>query len=246
MVRVPERPESVLVIMAHPDDAEFICAGTVARWASQASQVIYLLVTSGDKGSNDPTMTPERLAALREAEQREAARILGVEHVEFLRYRDAEVVADLGLRREIVRMVRRFRPSAVLCQDPTARYYGQSYIQHPDHIAVGEATLAAVFPSARDRLTFPELLAEGLEPHIVSHVYLAGAREPDVFVDITPFFEKKLAALKAHRSQLGDWDPEPMLRLWAQDTAAEARRRGWPGSEEMLLAEAFKYFAIGE
>ncbi len=245
-MRVPDRPQRVLIVMAHPDDAEFICAGTVARWVSEGSEVIYVLVTSGDKGSNDPTMTGDRLVAVREAEQLEAARILGVAHVEFLRYRDAEVVADLGLRRDLVRVMRRFKPDAVVCQDPTARYFGQQYIQHPDHIAVGEATLAAVFPSVRDRLTFPELLEEGLEPHIVRHVYLAGAREPDVFVDITQFFDRKLAALRAHRSQLGDWDPEPALRLWAQDTAAEARRRGWPGAEQMLLAEAFKFFDIAE
>ncbi len=243
-MRIPERPQRVLVVMAHPDDAEFVCAGTVARWTSEGSEVVYLLVTSGDKGSNDPTMTPEQLVAIREAEQRAAARVLGVQQVEFLRYRDAEVVADLRLRRDLVRAIRRFRPDAVVCQDPTSRYFGQEYIQHPDHIAVGEATLAAVFPSARDRLTFPELLEEGLEPHVVPYVYLSGAREPDVFVDITAFFERKVEALRAHRSQLGDWDPEPMLRLWAQDTAAEARRRGWPNAEQMLLAEAFKFFDI--
>lgn len=244
-MRIPERPNRLMVIMAHPDDAEFICAGTIARWVSEGTEVVYVLVTSGDKGSNDPTMTPAQLVAIREAEQLEAARILGVAQVEFLRYRDAEVVADLTLRRDLVRLMRRYRPDAVLCQDPTARYYGQEYIQHPDHIAVGEATLAAVFPSVRDRLTFPELLSEGLEPHVVEHVYLAGAKEPDVFVDITPYFERKLAALRAHRSQLGEWDPEPALRVWAQDTAAEARRRGWPGAETMQLAEAFKYFRIG-
>ncbi|MCS7051613.1 MAG: PIG-L family deacetylase, partial [Thermomicrobium sp.] len=129
---VPARPQRVLVVMAHPDDAEFVCAGTVARWASEGSEVVYVLVTSGDKGSNDPTLTSEQLATIREAEQREAARILGVRHVEFLRYRDAEVVADLGLRRAIVRAIRQFRPDAVVCQDPTQRYIGQVYIQHPD------------------------------------------------------------------------------------------------------------------
>lgn len=245
-MRVPDRPQRVLVVMAHPDDAEFICAGTVARWASEGSEIVYVLVTSGDKGSNDPTITSEQLVAIREAEQLEAARILGVKHVEFLRYRDAEVVPDLGLRRDLVRVIRRFKPDAVISQDPTSRYFGQQYIQHPDHIAVGEATLAAVFPSARDRLTFPELLEEGLEPHIVPYVYLTGSQNPDVFVDITAWFDRKIAALRAHRSQLGDWDPEPVLRLWAQDTAAEARRRGWPGAEQMLLAEAFKFFDIGE
>ncbi len=240
--RVPTR---LMVIVAHPDDAEFMCAGTVARWATAGCEVVYVLGTSGDKGSNDPTVTSERLAEIREAEQVAAARILGVKQVEFLRFPDAELVPDLALRRAIVRAIRKYKPEAVICQDPTARWFGQEYIQHPDHIAMGEAALAAVFPTSRDRLTYPELLAEGLEPHTVQEVYLAGTREPDYWVDITEYFGRKIEALRAHVSQMGDWDPEPWIRLWAQDAAAEARRKRFPGAERMQLAEAFKYFRIG-
>jgi len=240
--RVPHR---AMVIVAHPDDAEFSCAGTVARWADAGCEVIYVLGTSGDKGSNDPTMTAARLVEIREAEQVAAARILGVRHVEFLRFPDAELLPDLALRKALVRVIRAYKPEAVICPDPTARWFGQEYIQHPDHIAIGEAALAALFPASRDRLTFPELLAEGLEPHTVQDVYLTSTRQPDYWVDITDFFSRKVTALRAHTSQMGDWDPEPWIRRWAQDAAAEARRQRFPGAEQMQLAEAFKYFRIG-
>lgn len=239
-----QAPARVLVAMAHPDDPDFICAGSVARWAAQGSEVVYVLGTSGDKGSDDPEMPPERLVQIREQEQRDAAAALGVKEVEFLGFRDAELMPDLTLRRAITRMIRKYRPDAVICQDPSARWQGQAYIQHPDHIAMGEATLAAVYPAARDRLTFAELLEEGLEPHKVREVYLAGARDPDVWVDITESFDAKLAALAAHKSQIGDWDFADMLRRWAQDTAAQARLQGFPGAERMVLAEAFKYFRL--
>ena len=238
-------PARAMVVQAHPDDAEFGCAGTVARWAAAGAEVVYVLGTSGDKGSDDLEMSSERLIETREAEQRAAARILGVKEVEFLRFRDAELVADLALRLAITRMIRKHRPEALICQDPTARWYAQEYIQHPDHIAMGEATLAAVFPSARDRLTFPQLAAEGLVPHKVEHVYLDGAKEPDVWIDITAFFDTKVAALKAHASQIGEWDPAEMMRRWAQDSAAEARSRHYPGADGLQLAEAYKYFHLG-
>lgn len=237
-------PARAMVIMAHPDDAEFICAGTIARWTAAGSEVVFVLGTSGDKGSDDPNISSEQLIQIREAEQEEAARILGVRHVEFLRYRDAELEPNLDLRLAITRMIRKHRPDAVICQDPTARWAGQGYIQHPDHLAMGEAALAAIFPSARDRLTFPQLLAEGLEPHKVTEVYLSGAKEPDIWIDITDSFETKLQALAAHKSQIGEWDFASMLRQWAQDTAAQARLQGFPGAESMVLAEAFKYFKL--
>lgn len=233
-----------MVVMAHPDDAEFICGGTIARWAAEGSDIVYVVGTSGDKGSADPTMTAERLIEIREREQREAARILGVREVEFLRYRDAELEPNLDLRLAITRMVRKHRPEVIICQDPTHRWEGQRYVQHPDHIAMGEATLAAVFPAARDRLTFPQLLAEGLEPHMVREVYLGNPREPDVWIDITAYFDKKLEALAAHASQLSSWEYQPMLRRWSLDAAAEARRHQFPGSEQMEMAEAFKYFQL--
>lgn len=240
----PPAPGRAMVVMAHPDDAEFLCAGTVARWVAAGSYVVYVVGTSGDKGSDDPAITSEQLVEIREHEQRAAARVLGVAEVEFLRFRDAELQPSLELRLAITRMVRKHRPDTVVCQDPTLRWLGQEYIQHPDHIAMGEATLAAVFPAARDRLTFPQLLAEGLAPHKVCEVYLAATGEPDLWIDITDVFDRKLTALAAHTSQVNDWEPGEMLRRWARDAAAQARRHHFPGADKMELAEAFKYFKL--
>lgn len=237
-------PKSAMVIFAHPDDAEFVSAGTVAYWAEQGCEVTYLSGTSGDKGSSDPDISRDNLIAMREQEQRNAAEILGVKHVEFLGYEDATLVADLELRLQITRVIRKYKPEAVICQDPTARYVGQWYIQHPDHIAMGEAALAAIFPSARDHLTFPQLLEEGLEPHKVKYVFLSGASEPDVWIETTSVFEKKVAALKAHASQVEEWDPTDMLRSWGRDTAAHARMQRFPGSWDMELAESYKFFQL--
>jgi LmbE family N-acetylglucosaminyl deacetylase len=233
----PTGPKRVAVIFAHPDDAEFICAGTVARWVAEGHHVTYVLLTSGDKGSDDPAMTPERLVATRTAEQRDACAILGVQEVVFLGHEDAMLVPDLALRREMVRVIRTVRPDVVICQDPTVRYVAQSYLNHPDHRAAGEATLDAVYPAARDRMTFPELLAEGLEPHKVREVYLAGAAAPDVAIDITDFMETKLAALRAHVSQLGEWDPREEIERWA---AEDAER--FPGHGRFV--ESYKYFKL--
>jgi LmbE family N-acetylglucosaminyl deacetylase len=232
----PAGPKRIAVIFAHPDDAEFSCAGTVARWAAEGNHITYVLLTSGDKGSDDPSVTPEQLVATREAEQRAAADILGVADVIFLRYADAMLVPDLDLRRTLTRVIRQLRPDVVVCQDPTVRYVGQEYLNHPDHRAAGEATLDAVYPSARDRMTFPELLAEGLEPHKVREVYLAGAVTPDIAIDITPYLDVKLAALQAHASQVA-WDPSEMVRKWAQEEAAQ-----FPGHGDYV--EAYKYFKL--
>jgi LmbE family N-acetylglucosaminyl deacetylase len=233
----PTGPKKIAVVMAHPDDAEFVCAGTIARWADEGHEVVYVLLTSGDKGSDDPQMTPERLAATRESEQREAARILGAKDVIFMRCPDGELEPTLDLRREIVRVIRRLKPDVVVCQDPTVRWVDTQYINHPDHRAAGEATLAAVFPAARDRMNFPELLAEGLEPHKVREIYLAGAQTPDVAIDVSAYMERKLESLRAHVSQIGDWDPEPMVREWAKETAEQH-----PGNGEYV--ESFKYFKL--
>ena len=233
----PTGPKRIAVIVAHPDDAEFICAGTVARWAAEGHRITYVLLTSGDKGSADPAVTGAQLVAVREAEQRAARDVLGVEEVVFLGYEDAMLVPDLAMRRELVRVIRRLRPDVVVCQDPTVRWVDQDYLNHPDHRAAGEATLDAVYPAARDRMTFPELLAEGLEPHKVREFYLAGAKDPDVAIDITAHLETKLASLRAHASQIADWDPEPMVREWARETAGR-----FPDSGEYV--ESFKYFKL--
>lgn len=227
----------VMVVMAHPDDPEFGAGGTVARWVREGKEVIYVLVTSGDKGSPDPEMTPERLARLREEEQRAAARRLGVSQVIFLHYTDGEVMPDLQLRRDITREIRRWRPDAVICQNPTT-YYVNGYINHPDHRAVGEATLAAVFPIARDHLNYPEHKAEGLEPHKVHQVFLNISPDADTFVDISDTMEVKIKALWEHRSQFDD--PEGLadrVRERARETARRARQQGVEVGE---YAEAFK------
>lgn len=233
--------QRILMIQAHPDDAEFSCAGTIAKWAAEGAEVHYCSITSGDKGSDDPDAVGAKLADTREHEQREAAKILGVRSVTFLGYLDATLIPDLTLRRDLVRVIRRLKPDVLVCQDPTMRYAGQEYINHPDHVAAGDAALAAVFPSARDPLTFPELIDEGLAAHKTPEVYLFGAREPDVWIDVTDSLDKKIAALKAHASQIKDWDPTEMMRDWARETAARHPDRPDGFGD---YAEAFKYIKI--
>ena len=234
-------PKRIVVIMAHPDDAEFVCSGTVARWVTEGHTLIYVLLTSGDKGSADPAVTPADLVAVREREQRAACAILGVAEVVFMHKEDAMLVPDLALRRDLVRVIRQLKPDVVVCSDPTVRWVDQEYLNHPDHRAAGEATLDAIYPAARDRMTFPELLAEGLEPHKVAEVYLAGAKEPDIWIDTTPYIDAKLAALRAHASQLGDWDPDEAIRTWAKDTADRNPTKPADAGE---YAESFKYFKL--
>lgn len=203
---VMERPpKRVMAVMAHPDDAEFGIAGTIAKWARAGSEIEYVLCTSGDKGSDDPKMTSAKLVKIREAEQKAAGKILRLKNVVFLRFKDAELLPfDLKLRHDLVAEMRRFKPDAVICQDPNTRFGGNRYIQHPDHIAAGEATLAAVYPSVRDRLTFPDLLVQGLKPHKVTDVFLMGSRNPDYFEDITGTIDIKIKALLAHKSQVSE------------------------------------------
>ncbi len=237
-------PRRVLVIQAHPDDAEFVCAGTVAKWVREGAEVHYCSITSGDKGSPDPSISGPELATMREREQRSACDVLGVASVTFLGYLDATLVPDLALRRELTRVIRRIKPDVLVCQDPTMRYAGQEYINHPDHIAAGEAALAAVFPSARDVKTFPELLDEGLQPHTTPEVYIFGAREPDIWVDITDTIDIKIAALKEHRSQVGENSEEldDWMHEWGRETARQ-RPDGSNGFGE--FAESFKYMKLG-
>jgi LmbE family N-acetylglucosaminyl deacetylase len=226
----------VLVVMAHPDDAEFGAAGTVARWAREGRHVSYAIVTDGNRGTEDPEMTPERLTKIRHAEQRAAATKLGVREVFFLGYDDGSVQPTLDLRREITRWIRRCKPDVVVAPDPSRWFTGQTYVNHPDHRATGDATLAAIMPSADTRLIFPELLQEGLEPHKVKEIYLTGPAQPDMWVDITDTFHLKIQALREHASQIGDWtDMEESLRQRAHEIARD---------QPFELAEAFKYIKL--
>lgn len=206
--------QRVMVILAHPDDPEFFCGGTIGRWAYEGKEIIYVLATHGERGSDDPAISPEQLARIREEEQRAAARVLGVREVIFLNYPDGSLVPSLELRRDLARQIRRWKPDVVITCDPTVRYRS-SYLNHPDHRAIGDAALDAVFPDARNPLQFPELRDEGLEPHRVREVYIAGAAQPDTEVDITDFLDRKLAALLQHRSQIKDPEGlEARLKEW--------------------------------
>lgn len=192
-----------MVVVAHPDDAEFMVAGTVAKWTKAGCEVTYVVITKGDKGSDDPEMTPERLAEIREAEQREAGAVLGVRNFEFMGYPDAYLQHTLELRRDVTRIIRKYRPEVVITFDPTTRFFNDTYPNHPDHRVAGDVTVDAVFPTARDRLTFPELIDEGYGPHKVAQLWLSTADKANVWVDITETLPVKQEALMKHPSQLG-------------------------------------------
>lgn len=217
MIVDPPAPESALVVMAHPDDAEFSAGGTIARWTAAGARVTYCLITNGDKGTSDPAADPVAVARTREVEQRAAAAVLGVHDLIFLGHPDGTLVASLELRREVAAVIRRVRPAAMVCPDPLRRY-GSWFVNHPDHRAAGEVALDAVYPTARDPLTFPELLRDGLEPHKVTQVFVANAVEPTCAVDISGTLETKIRALLEHRSQV----TEERLREWVPQRAAEA------------------------
>ena len=237
-------PRRVLIVMAHPDDGEFGSGGTLARWEAEGRDIYYCLITdcqAGDQG--DQEITSEQLAAKRQVEAQEAANALGVQHpVIFLHYQDSRLEPRLQLRSDIARVIRKVKPDVVICQDPTRYWSGQGYINHPDHRIAGEATLGAIIPVAGTRLAFPELAAEGLETHEVKEVYISGTSEPDRWVDISGYLDQKAAALKAHKSQMRDWDPTEMVREWAKETANNARKHG----HEMEYAEAYKYIKRGD
>lgn len=199
-----EQPGSVLVIMAHPDDPEFFCGGAVARWAAEGREIEYLLLTQGDKGADEPGVHPEQLAQIRAEEQRAAAAVLGVKQVHFLNHRDGELYVDEALRRDVTRMVRQVRPYTVVTSDPSG-YYFTGFVNHADHRVAGHVALDAVWPGARSALYHPTLYEEeGLEPHKVKEVYIAGAVHPDTTVDITEYFDLKMDALAEHKSQIED------------------------------------------
>ena len=193
----------VLVVTAHPDDSEFGAGGTVAKLVREGKQVIYCIVTSGNKGSGDRSMTPERLAGIREEEQRNAARVLGVETVEFLGFPDCEVEDTRETRLAVTASIRRYRPDRLIIQNPhRTKNLGAS---HRDHRTVAGIALDCVYPLARDHMAFPELLAQGLEPHKVREVYLMWWENPELIVDISDTIDLKIKALSCHASQFKDF-----------------------------------------
>lgn len=199
-------PEHCLIILAHPDDAEFFAGGTLAKWASDGCRLTLFLMTSGDKGSGDlTTLDGAKVAAIREEEARHAADKLGIQQVIFQRMKDGELSNSLELRRAIVRMIRLKRPDAVMSSDPMLRTRGHTRVNHPDHWSVAEAVLSAVYPAARDHLNFVELFRdETLAPHIVKWLYMALSPMPNYRVETTAYRQTQVDALKEHRSQVGD------------------------------------------
>jgi LmbE family N-acetylglucosaminyl deacetylase len=224
---------TALVLFAHPDDAEFFCGGTVARWAREGCGVHYVCLTDGSAGSNEPDTTREAMRAVREREMRAAAEILGVTSVTFLGEPDGFREVTPETRKKVTREVRRMRPEVIVAQDPSRLWYGSGYINHSDHKAAGALALSAVMPDAPTRVLFQELEEEGLEPFEVPNLYLS-VDEPDTFVDITETFSLKLKALFAHESQLG-----PEIEGWVTRRARELGERA--GCE---FAEGFKAFRL--
>ncbi len=218
----------VMVVTPHPDDAEYGVAGTVARWVSNGKDVIYVVCTNGDKGTNDANMKPGALVRIREQEQLAAAKLLGVREVIFLRYPDQTLEDTPEFRKEIVRLIRMYKPETVVTADPYRRY-----IWHRDHRITGQVALDAIFPYARDYLSYPDLLEEGLQPHKVREVWLWATEDPNYRSDITDTFDIKMAALGCHKSQVGD-NLSPEMKEWLRE-----RAKTMAEGEDFELAEAF-------
>jgi LmbE family N-acetylglucosaminyl deacetylase len=217
--------------MAHPDDAEFTVAGTVASWVAAGCEVTYVVCTDGNAGSHEPGITREMLAQIRRAEQREACEILGVSETVFLGYDDGVLQPTLELRRDLVRVIRQYKPEVIIAWDPTRLFSGNRYINHPDHRAAAQATLDAVAPASAMPLLWPETGA----PHRVRRIYVYGNDEPNLWVEITETIEQKIVALKKHASQMGDWDPTDRIKNWNAEVGKE---------KGMAYAESFRVITL--
>jgi LmbE family N-acetylglucosaminyl deacetylase len=228
-------PQKAMVIVAHPDDIEFSCAGTLARWIQNGTEVVYVLCTSGDVGIAKPGMTKEKAAQIREAEQMAAAKVVGVKEVVFLREPDGMLENTMALRKRLVREIRRFKPEVVITGDPTIVWARNDYINHPDHRAAAGAAIDAIFPAAGQPNLFEELAEEGITAHKVRKVYVLSWNQSDTFVNISDTIDLKIEALKKHVSQMGDWNPEPRVKEWAAENAK---------GKEMAYAEAFRVITL--
>lgn len=243
MIEIDERigvPESAICLFAHPDDPEFTCGGTLARWTDAGCRVTYVLMTDGRagvQGLGDIPISDADLVAMRQREQREAAAVLGVHDVVFLDHRDGELFHTLDLRRQLVREIRRARPQAAILFDPQRRVM-PGYVQHPDHWISGEAALAALFPLAGNRRTFVDMVDEGLRPHQVQDIYLVSAVASNLRVDITGVIERKIEAMSRHASQVADQEGlGDLLRMMARQAAGESG---------MEYAEQFHFLRFGD
>jgi LmbE family N-acetylglucosaminyl deacetylase len=221
-----EKSQNILVILAHPDDPEFFCGATLARWAKAGHTIHYFLLTCGDKGG-DPDLTPAQLCQLRHAEQHQAARLIGVSSVRFLDLEDGYLIPSLELRREVVRAIRQEKPDLLVTCDPSNLFVRDSYLNHPDHRYAGQVVLDAAFPAAGNRRFFPELLEkEGLQPHSPAEIWVSLAASPNVVLDVTDTWEQKILALLEHKSQIGEKDKflERMRSRRTEDSSDEHPR----------------------
>jgi LmbE family N-acetylglucosaminyl deacetylase len=232
------RPARFMLIAAHPDDADFGPAATAARWISEGSVGWLVCCTSGDAGGDDPDMDPLELAATREREQRAAAEIVGYAGVSFLHQPDGALANDLLLRELLVREIRTFKPDAVLATDPEALFYNNEGVNHTDHRAAGFAAVDAVYPAARNPMAFPWLAREGLAKHDVRRLYLFWSNEPTARVDVTDFLDRKIAALRAHASQI---DKPEEVEGWVREAATERGK-----VIGVAAAEAFRVIVIDD
>lgn len=228
-----EEIQRVLVIAAHPDDADIGCGGTMARWARAGKDIVYLVCTRGDKGSSEPGMTSDRLADIRAREQSAAADVLGVQRVLFLDGRDGELEPTLALRKTMTEMVRRYRPDVIFTHDPSVHVYDRGNLNHPDHRVVGTTALDVVYPISRDALHYPDQLAMGLRPHEVHEVYLFMANQPNMAFDISDVIALKVEALARHQSQFPD---RQRMEAWLRE-----RHRDVGAIHAMAYAENFRH-----
>ena len=223
-----------MVVVAHADDAEFGCSGTVAKLCAAGWDMVYVMCTDGSKGSSDREITQRQLASIRRKEQQNAGKTLGLKDVVFLDYEDSMLQPTLALRKDIAREIRRYKPDVLITMYPMRNLDGGWGVGHPDHMAAGEAALQAVFPTARDHMTFPDLLEAGFEPHKVAEVWIIGHPHPDLYVDVTKHMDTSVAALMQHKSQLNGRD-----EAWASEMMRRWRRERGVG-RGIQYAEAFK------
>ena len=231
-----KKKKRVLVIGAHPDDVDFGCGGTLAKWAREGAEIVYAICTSGEKGTDDPTITNLALARTREKEQRAAAAVIGAREVIFLRKPDGELQYSLEFRGELVRVIRQCRPDVLFTHDPANRAFDNQYIFHADHRVVGELAFDAAYPAALNRNFFPGHLAEGLSPHAVSELYFFATSQPDTWVDIASTLELKIKALRCHASQIRYPEiMQEMVRTWFG---------AWGREKGLAYAERFRRLQI--
>ena len=218
-------PKTAMFIFAHPDDIEFGVAGTAAQWAKAGSRIIYVVITDGNVGSHEADMTTERLAEIRRAEQTAAGEAVGAECI-FLGYHDGFLQPTLELRKDLVRLIRQHKPDAVVCPDPTNFFPTENYINHPDHRAAGQVVLDAVFPAAGNVAYFPELLAEGFQPHMPKEVWCSLTMQPNTTLDVTEMWDVKMQAILQHTTQVQE--PEKLIERFksrrAEDSTEENPR----------------------